>query len=63
MAIGELESAGKNCIKSFSTYVRYCSRVVEAVESMGAWAIFIPEVLPPNIYKTVNDACLNLATI
>lgn len=63
MIIGELENAGKSCTQTYPKFVRYCSRVVEAVESMGAWAIFIPEVLPPNTYRTVKNIYLNLATI
>lgn len=35
-------------------FSKYCERIVQLVEKVGIYSIFIPEILPPNMIKTVK---------
>ncbi|KAG1089608.1 hypothetical protein G6F42_019934 [Rhizopus arrhizus] len=62
----ELKTHGKRVVTPYSTYVRYAQKVVAIAEKVGAYALFIPEILKPYTLQTISreklpvlQSCLN----
>ncbi|KAL9548934.1 hypothetical protein PS6_006335 [Mucor atramentarius] len=62
----ELKTHGKRVVTPYSTYVRYAQKVVAIAEKVGAYALFIPEILRPYTLQTISrekmpvlQSCLN----
>lgn len=53
-SLEELKTHGKRVVTPYSTYVRYAQKVVAIAEKVGAYALFIPEILRPYTLQTVS---------